>query len=713
MSESVAKKNGNSEEPKTYGKNREAVVASLAKDYEYVCYLNTKSDELVRIRTSNTFMDVLSEVPENLSGFKRLSFFLRKIVIPEDLDDFITKMSKSTIQKKLADKSTYDVYFRSNIKGEICNYIGKMVRDDDDSDGLIFSIRNFDDEIRNEIRKQEQDVALRAMEKQLELSLNERTLEIREKNETLNRINDDIIELLGDITEARDLESGEHIKRVKGITYILATQVMNDWPEYGLDAEKVSLIASASALHDIGKIMIPDAILLKPGKLTNEEFAVMKTHSEKGCEILGHAPKDWDDEYLKYSMEICHYHHEKVDGRGYPCGLRNDEIPISAQIVSVADCFDALTTKRVYKDAYDPEVAFNMILSGECGAFSDKLMTSFKKCKQDMISSIGKIRGMFICNKAKDVSSPKNLFNTKLLYVDDDVFDRDMGVEILEDEGAVITIAESGEHAIEIFKNSPPGSFDAILMDVIMKDLDGAETAKAIRELNIPQAETIPIIALTASTDEEDVRRCLDAGMNSYLVKPISVKNITKALLEGLKRQSETLQEKLNLAVKDSRKDSLTGVKNITAYTEKVEELSNAIHNEEDIQFAMIECDINDLTKVNDTFGHHAGDLCIQNCSTIICSIFKHSPVYRIGGDELMTILEGEDYDNREELIEKLKDAVDDALRAPDFEHGKVSFAFGNAEYDDIEDSSISTVIKRTQTAMLNNKKYMKFRGMN
>ena len=204
---------------------------------------------------------------------------------------------------------------------------------------------------------------------------------VREQTAHLQAVNEDIIEMLGSVVEARDMESGQHVRRVKGFSRILAEQVMADCPEYGLTPQIVDLITSASALHDVGKIMIEDRILLKPGRLTDEEFAEMKTHTLKGCAILDQAPKSWDRDYLRFSYDICRSHHEKWDGRGYPDGLAGDDIPIAAQIVSVADCYDALTTQRVYKPAYTPDEAYTMIRGGQCGAFGPRLMACFDRTR--------------------------------------------------------------------------------------------------------------------------------------------------------------------------------------------------------------------------------------------------------------------------------------------------------------------------------------------
>jgi putative two-component system response regulator len=212
-------------------------------------------------------------------------------------------------------------------------------------------------------------------------TLREQYALLQEQAQLLRERNENIIEILGTVVECRDLESGEHIQRVKGYTEILANQMMQDYPEYGLTPEKIKVIVSASAMHDIGKIAIPDNILLKPGRLTPEEFEIMKTHTTRGCDVLSHIQGAWSEEYGKYSYEICRHHHEKYDGKGYPDGLSGDEIPISAQLVSVADVYDALVNDRVYKPAFSKEEAYRMITQGECGTFSPKLLAAFEKVR--------------------------------------------------------------------------------------------------------------------------------------------------------------------------------------------------------------------------------------------------------------------------------------------------------------------------------------------
>lgn len=201
---------------------------------------------------------------------------------------------------------------------------------------------------------------------------------VEEQGKALRHSNEMMVDALSSIIEYRSAESGQHILRIRRFTKILLEEVRRGCPEYQLTDEVISVISSAAALHDVGKIAIPDAILTKPGKLTEEEWEVMKTHSIMGCHILDSVADMGNREYLRYAYNICRYHHERWDGTGYPEGLSGEDIPICAQVVGLADAYDALTSKRVYKDAYPFETAVNMILKGECGAFSPKLLECFK-----------------------------------------------------------------------------------------------------------------------------------------------------------------------------------------------------------------------------------------------------------------------------------------------------------------------------------------------
>ncbi len=208
---------------------------------------------------------------------------------------------------------------------------------------------------------------------------------VAEQVERLNSINQSMVETLATVIEFRDCESGEHVKRIGRLTKILMTQVSEMYPEHHLPKKEIDKIVTSSILHDVGKISIPDRILNKPGRLTEEEFEIMKQHTVKGCEILQNIPDIIDEGVYKYSYDICRHHHERWDGKGYPDGLSGDDISIWAQVVSVADVYDALTAERVYKKAFSHEKAVQMIHDGECGTFSPKLLKAFDEVLDEII----------------------------------------------------------------------------------------------------------------------------------------------------------------------------------------------------------------------------------------------------------------------------------------------------------------------------------------
>lgn len=205
---------------------------------------------------------------------------------------------------------------------------------------------------------------------------------LKERERQLEVFYDNLVEAISNIVEFRDLESGTHIKRVKGLTQLVAESYRKLYPEEGLTREQMETIVKASALHDIGKIAIPDHILLKPGRLTDEERAIMQTHTTKGCDILAKLENVQDTEQYKAAYEIARYHHERYDGKGYPDGLEGDEIPLSAQLVSVVDVYDALVSKRVYKKAFEKDEAYRMIMAGECGIFNPKILKCFEDARE-------------------------------------------------------------------------------------------------------------------------------------------------------------------------------------------------------------------------------------------------------------------------------------------------------------------------------------------
>lgn len=260
-----------------------------------------------------------------------------------------------------------------------------------------------------------------------------------------------MINILSHIVEFRNGESGLHVLHIQTITEMLLRQlVQKENNRYALSKEQIRMITTASAFHDIGKISIPDEILNKPGRLTAEEFAVIKGHSMAGANMLSELPLDQKEEPLvKTAYEICRWHHERYDGGGYPDGLKGEEIPVSAQVVALADVYDALTSERCYKDAYSHEKAIEMILAGQCGAFNPLML----ECLLDISSSLKKKMGY----KSKERYEQTDLSDIASRFHDFEMDSSEKIVQQLEFERMRHNfLAEGSRNIIFTYTISPP-----------------------------------------------------------------------------------------------------------------------------------------------------------------------------------------------------------------------------------------------------------------
>lgn len=346
--------------------NREILAEMLDQEYEILMAENGKQAlQVLEKMHKEIAVMLLDLIMPKMDGFAVLEEFNKKPWANQVAVIIISGEKDVETEQRCFDMGVTDFIHRP--------FNGGLVRKRVNNVTSLFQYR---EELEKKVEKQTETLS-----KQYKL--------LRIQAEQLRQSRANIIDILGTVVEYRNLESGEHIRRVKGYTRILAEKMMECYPEYGLTKDKIEVIVSASALHDIGKIAIPDAILLKPGKLTEEEFECMKSHTTRGCEILKNIKNAWDQEYGVTSYEICRHHHERFDGRGYPDGLKGDDIPITAQIVSVADVYDALVNERVYKSAFSKEKAFQMIVTGECGVFSPKLLECFCSARKDFENFAG------------------------------------------------------------------------------------------------------------------------------------------------------------------------------------------------------------------------------------------------------------------------------------------------------------------------------------
>ena len=231
--------------------------------------------------------------------------------------------------------------------------------------------------------------------------------------------NNIMIQIMSNILGSRNSESREHILHIKTATEMMLRQLVKVTDAYPLTEADIALITTASSLHDIGKIRIPEEILNKPGRLTDEEFKIMETHSELGAAIIKDMDFSQGHPLVHTAWEICRWHHERWDGKGYPDGLKGEEIPISAQVVSIVDVYDALTSERCYKKAFEHDTAIQMIMDGQCGQFNPILLKCLKELSLQLSKMLNKEMddNKYSHEILSDKSLPNQIYSQSLVKV--------------------------------------------------------------------------------------------------------------------------------------------------------------------------------------------------------------------------------------------------------------------------------------------------------
>ena len=394
--------------------NRELLAAILEEEYD-----------IIQVNDGVQAVDCLQRQAEEIS------LLLLDIVMPK-MDGFevLSYMNKEhwieAIPVVIISSENSPVYIKRGYDLGVTDFIGKP----------------FDANMV--LRRSANAILLGAKQRRMTSIVSNQIYE-REKSSKL------MINILSHIVEFRNGESGLHVLHIQTITEMLLRQlVQKENNRYALSKEQIRMITTASALHDIGKISIPDEILNKPGRLTAEEFAVIKGHSMAGANMLSELPLDQKEEPLvKTAYEICRWHHERYDGGGYPDGLKGEEIPVSAQVVALADVYDALTSERCYKDAYSHEKAIEMILAGQCGAFNPLML----ECLLDISSSLKKKMGY----KSKERYEQTDLSDIASRFHDFEMDSSEKIVQQLEVERMRYNfLAEGSRNIVFTYTISPP-----------------------------------------------------------------------------------------------------------------------------------------------------------------------------------------------------------------------------------------------------------------
>lgn len=501
----------------------------------------------------------------------------------------------------------------------------------------------------------------------------------REKSNNL------MVYILSHIVEFRNGESGMHVLNVQAMTEMILTQLMSMTDQYPLTAEDISLITMASSLHDIGKIAIPEEILNKPGRFTDEEFAIMKTHSAVGSDMLDDLELYKDEKLVRVARDICRWHHERWDGRGYPDGLAGEEIPISAQVVALADVYDALTSPRVYKPPFSHEEALRMIREGECGAFNPLILECLTAVADDLENRLN--RGVTGREISADVLRP--------LGADVDEGSATASsrtLELLDYERMKYHFFASMSNEVQFeFTEEPPmivlsdwGDRKLGLPEIVMDPYNdeafcsvfGRENLEKLNRLLRATTPEDPVIDMEMEVTVDGETRWLHAlvrALWSEDAEPVYLGSIGKFIdIDDRQAELRDLQFK-------AYHDPLTEVVN-GAFARKVitERLGDGDECDRDTdRHVLLLCDLDFFKQANDTWGHQFGDKVLQHfAGRLQDSVRGHDVVARVGGDEFLVCMECP-VDPRP-LIERIHGSLEG-----EFEGFPLSVSMGVATTDD------------------------------
>ena len=453
-----------------------------------------------------------------------------------------------------------------------------------------------------------------------------------------------MIDILSHIVEFRNGETGLHIRHVHVLTELLLEK-LNQKEDLFFTQQEISIISTASALHDVGKIAIPEHILNKPGKLTDEEFAVMKTHTTMGADMLRNLPIYQDKPLVKTAYEICRWHHERWDGKGYPDGLKGDEIPISAQIVALADVYDALTSKRVYKGPYPHDKAVQMILNGECGMFSPLLLECFSALSED-------IRQAFADDAMSEDIHPRLLEVTEEMLHHENFSVSRRTLQLMEHERIRRDFFASLSEELQFeFTMSPPqltiSSFSAEKLGFpetvrdplhdpqLLAIMGGREYALAFSDMLRATSPGSPVVS------QDCLLHIGDSPRWYHVMARASWSSDEPPRYTGsMGKATDVHENRLQMATLErmASTDQLTGLLN---HASARKQISARLEERPKGRFALAIFDLDLFKQANDTYGHLFGDQVLAHVAHQLRETIRGGDIVaRVGGDEFLIFLE-------------------------------------------------------------------------
>jgi putative two-component system response regulator len=482
---------------------------------------------------------------------------------------------------------------------------------------------------------------------------------------------------LAKLAESRDSETGAHVERVQSYCRLIMRNLSPEvTARYGVDEDYVRLVYQTSALHDLGKVGIPDSVLLKPGKLTPTEFTIMKTHTLIGAQTLDAALQRFPNaRFLQVARNIAATHHEKFDGTGYPSGLVGDQIPLCGRVVAIADVYDALTSRRVYKEASPHEEAMKIIRDGRGTHFDPEIVDAFLRAEQQIIATRERFRDdlsdahsphapIALPPPEQPTSSP-----CKILLAEDDPIVRQHLLELLSATGEPIFTAEDGRQAVQFLEEQRPR---IVVSDWVMPQMDGIELCRYIRSRT--GADPVHFVMLTANSEKCRLLEAFQTGVDDFITKPFDPEEVlarvragiraTKLHDERLRKATGSKAIQAELAVINSRLEHLTITDELTGLFNRRHAMSRleeqwALDDRYDRQFCLAMIDIDHFKLVNDTHGHHTGDLVLQRVAGILRESTRDTDaICRIGGEEFLIIFPAQSVKEARICAERCRAAV-------------------------------------------------------
>lgn len=457
-----------------------------------------------------------------------------------------------------------------------------------------------------------------------------------------------LIDILSHIVEFRNGESGLHVLHVRTLTELMLNYLVQKTDRYPLSTSDISMISTASALHDIGKISIDEKILNKPGRFTDEEFAIMKTHSMAGAEMLENLPIHQDDPLVKVAYDICRWHHERWDGRGYPDGLKGDEIPIAAQIVALADVYDALTSKRCYKDAFSHEEAVEMILAGQCGTFNPLLLDCLKELAPDIPGHMNDSTAA----AQRDWREMRKV--AQEIRRHEDLTASERTLQLLEHERIKYSFFADMSKEIQFeYTVSPPMitltpwgaehlGLEEIIMDPmhqprVLSVMEAGDT-KSLTDILRSTSPDLPVVTYDCKLNYKGVWRWTQIVARAIWSSD-EPPRYTGAIGKAVDIHDSRM--KLNALERLASHDALTGLLN-HSYAKK--RILERIKSRPGASYALVIFDLDHFKSANDTYGHSFGDQVLIHLAEKLRQCIRGGDIAaRVGGDEFLIFLEYKD----------------------------------------------------------------------